>query len=304
MIEFEYDPDEKINWWGSSPFFIVHLIALAGPFLAPPTWKLVGLAVALYLIRMWAIVVGYHRYFSHRSFKTSRAFQLVLAVVGLASAQKGPLWWAAHHRHHHRHSDQEPDLHSPTLRGFLWAHMGWILCPKYHGTEHHKIRDFMKYPELRWLDRHYMAVPIAMGAGLWIFAGFEAFIWGGMISTVLLWHGTFTINSLSHVFGKRRFATKDTSKNNFWLALITLGEGWHNNHHYYPGSARQGFYWWEVDIGYYSIKALERVGIVWDVNAVPERVLAKGRRGPEPPSDSGSGDGGPERPEQALAAGG
>ena len=221
MIEFEYDPDEKINWIGSLPFFIVHGIALAGPFLSPPTWKLVLLAVALYYIRMWGIIVGYHRYFSHRSFKTSRPFQLFMALVGLASAQKGPLWWAAHHRHHHRHSDQEPDLHSPTLKGFLWAHVGWILCPKYHATEHHKIRDFMKYPELRWLDRHYMLVPIAMGAGLWFFAGFDAFIWGGMISTVVLWHGTFTINSLAHVFGKRRFVTKDTSRNNFWLSLIT-----------------------------------------------------------------------------------
>ena len=280
MIEFDEAIDEKVNWVRAIPFIGVHILAVVGVFLVPPTLELVLIAVALYTIRMWGIIVGYHRYFSHRSFKTSRAFQLVLVLVGAASVQKGPLWWAAHRRHHHRHSDQDPDLHSPTLRGFFWSHLGWILCDKYHATEHHKIRDFMKYPELRWLDRHYILVPVLMGAGLWIFAGFEAFMWGGLISTVVLWHGTFTINSLAHVFGKRRFATKDTSRNNLLLSIITLGEGWHNNHHYYPGSARQGFYWWEVDIGYYSLKLLELFRIVWDVRGVPERVLAKGRTNP------------------------
>lgn len=280
MLEFDEAINEKINWLRAIPFIVVHVAAVVGIFVVPPTLGLVLLAVALYAIRMWGIVVGYHRYFSHRSFKTSRAFQLVLALVGLASVQKGPLWWAAHHRHHHRHSDQDPDLHSPTLRGFFWSHLGWILCDKYHATEHHKIRDFMKYPELRWLDRHYILVPVAMGAVLWAVGGFDAFMWGGLISTVALWHGTFTINSLAHVYGKRRFATKDTSRNNFLLSLITLGEGWHNNHHYYPGSARQGFYWWEVDIGYYSLKLLELFRIVWDVRGVPERVLAKGRTKP------------------------
>ena len=234
MLEFDDAIDEKIDWWRAIPFFTVHVAAIAGAFLVPPTWGLVSLAVGLYFFRMWGIIVGYHRYFSHRSFKTSRAFQFFLALVGLSAAQKGPLWWAAHHRHHHRHSDQDPDLHSPTLRGFFWSHVGWILCRKYSETEHHKIKDFLDYPELRWVDRHYILVPVAMGAGLWAFAGFDAFVWGGMISTVLLWHGTFTINSLAHVFGKRRYATKDTSRNNFLLSLITLGEGWHNNHHYHP----------------------------------------------------------------------
>lgn len=277
MIEVDYDV-EKIDWLRSVPFVLVHLIVVVGVFLVPPTWPLVGLALFFYVLRMWGIVAGYHRYFSHRSFKTSRAFQLVLAVVGLASAQKGPLWWAAHHRHHHRHSDEEPDLHSPTLKGFVWAHVGWFLSHKYQDTEHHKIRDFMGYPELRWLDRHYLAVPLAFASLLWICFGFEAFFWGGLVSTVALWHGTFTINSLAHVIGRRRFKTTDTSRNNFWLAMITLGEGWHNNHHYYPGSARQGFYWWEIDLAYYSLKFLELFGIVWDVRGVPQHVLEKGRR--------------------------
>lgn len=306
MLEFDIAPDEKIDWLQAAPFVGVHIAAVVGMFLVPPTWELVGWAALFYVVRMWSIIVGYHRYFSHRSFKTSRAFQFLMALIGVSCVQKGPLWWAAHHRHHHRHSDREEDIHSPTLRGFFWSHIGWIMCNKYHATEHHKIRDFLKYPELRLLDRHYIAVPVAMGAAIWWLAGFEFFLWTGIISTVVLWHGTFTINSLAHVFGSRRFETKDTSRNNFLLSLITLGEGWHNNHHYYPGSARQGFYWWEIDIGYYSLRLLALFGIVWDINEVPERVLAKGRQagrpvsavepeGPGPGSDVGS---------ESLAAGG
>ena len=279
MIEAEYEPGEKLDWIQATPFFLVHVLAVVGAILYPPTWGLVALAVGLYYLRMWGIVVGFHRYFSHRTFKTSRFFQFILELVGVSAVQKGALWWAAHHRHHHRHSDQEPDLHSPTLKGFLWAHVGWILCPKYTAIEYDKIRDFAKYPELRWLDRHYIAVPIALAGILWAVAGTPALVWGGLVSTVILWHGTFTINSLAHVFGKRRYETSDSSRNSFLLSLITLGEGWHNNHHFYPGTARQGFFWWELDIGYYSLKALELVGVVWDVRGVPERVKLHGRRG-------------------------
>ncbi|MEL7059712.1 MAG: acyl-CoA desaturase [Acidobacteriota bacterium] len=288
MIEAEYDP-EDIDWFRSIPFFAVHVVAIVGVFLVPPSWPLVALAVGLYLVRMWAIIVGYHRYFSHRSFKTSRAFQLVMAIVGLAAVQKGPLWWAAHHRHHHRHSDQHGDVHSPIVRDMLWAHVGWIVSRQYCNTEHQRVRDLMKFPELRWLDRHHLVVPLTAGGLLWAIFGFEAFIWGGIVSTVALWHGTFTINSLAHVIGRRRFQTKDNSRNSFVLSMITLGEGWHNNHHYYPGSARQGFYWWEIDIGYYSLKFLELFGIVWDINEPPKRVLDKGRGRPA------------EKPEAAAA---
>ncbi|MDA8016804.1 MAG: fatty acid desaturase [Thermoanaerobaculia bacterium] len=281
MIEFEYDAKEKIDWLHAMPFFLVHVLAVVGAIFYPPTWGLVALATGLYLLRMWAIIVGYHRYFSHRTFKTSRVFQFILGLIGLSSAQKGPLWWAAHHRHHHRHSDQEPDLHSPTLKGFLWAHVGWILCAKYNDTRFDKIRDFAKYPELRFLDKHFVAIPIALGAGLWALGGTAVFVWGGLISTVFLWHGTFMINSLAHVFGTRRYETTDSSRNSLLLSLITLGEGWHNNHHFYPGTARQGFFWWEIDIGYYTLKALELVGVVWDVRGVPDRVKLQGRRGPD-----------------------
>ena len=282
MLELEYDADEKFDWVGSIPFFLVHALAVAGVVLVGWSPFLIALAIASYAVRMWAITAGYHRYFSHRSFKTSRAFQLFLAFLGTTACQKGVLWWAAHHRHHHRHSDQDPDLHSPTLKGFLWAHMGWILCPKYQETRYDKIKDFARYPELVWLNRHHLVPPLAVGALLWIVGGTAVFVWAGLVATVALWHGTFFINSLCHVFGRRRFKTRDTSKNSLILALITLGEGWHNNHHYYPGSSRQGFYWWEIDLTYYSLKVLEWLGVVWEVRGVPGRVREKGRHPAEP----------------------
>lgn len=274
------DASEKINLLRSMPFILTHVAAVIGVVAVGVTPLWVGLAVLSYGVRMWAITAGFHRYFSHRSFKTSRAFQFFMALLGTLAVQKGVLWWAAHHRHHHRHSDQELDLHSPTLKGFLWAHLGWILCNKYQETSHDKIKDFNKYPELRWLNRHHLMPPLVVSALLWAFFGTGVFVWAGLVATVALWHGTFTINSLCHVFGRRRFATRDTSKNSLLLALITLGEGWHNNHHHYPGAARQGFYWWEIDLSYYSLKVLSWLGIVWDLRSVPERVLERGRRLP------------------------
>lgn len=282
MIEVEYDPNEKVNWFDTLPFVLVHVAAVVGVVAVGWSWELLVWAVASYALRMWAITAGYHRYFSHRSYKTGRAFQFVLAFVGTLAVQKGVLWWAAHHRDHHRHSDQEQDIHSPTLKGFLWSHMGWILCPKYNETKYGKIKDFTKYPELVWLNRYHLLPQLGVGALIWWFFGTAVFVWAGLVSTVALWHGTFVINSLCHVFGRRRFATRDTSKNSLILALITFGEGWHNNHHYYPGSTRQGFYWWEIDPTYYSLKVLEWLGVVWDVRGVPERVLEKGRQGLEP----------------------
>ena len=278
MIEAEYNL-EKIDWIKSLPFFLIHIAAIVGVIHVGwnPAW--IALAAFSYAIRMWAITAGFHRYFSHRSFKTGRVFQFILALIGTCSAQKGVLWWAAHHRDHHRHSDQKEDIHSPTLKGFLWAHTGWILCNQHHETKYDKIKDFTKYPELVWLNRFHLVPPIAAGALAWAIGGWGVFVWMGLVATVALWHGTFVINSLCHVFGRRRFKTHDTSKNSLILALITFGEGWHNNHHYYPGSTRQGFYWWEIDLTYYSLKVLSWFGIVWDLNSVPERVLAKGRLG-------------------------
>jgi stearoyl-CoA desaturase (delta-9 desaturase) len=254
------------------PFALVHLAGFAA-FFVEFRWSFVILCLALYAIRMFFVTAGYHRYFSHRSYKTSRAFQFILAFMAMSSAQKGVLWWAAHHRNHHRFSDTEEDLHSPMQFGFWWSHVGWILSDSYNKTEMHLIRDFAKFPELRWLDRYHLVPPAVLAVALFLFGGWGALVWGFFISTVILWHGSFTINSLAHLFGRRRYQTTDTSRNNWWLALITLGEGWHNNHHHYMASVRQGFFWWEIDVTYYVLKLLSWCRIVWDLRIPPPHVL-------------------------------
>jgi stearoyl-CoA desaturase (Delta-9 desaturase) len=253
---------------------MIHVGAVVA-FTRGATWRLVALAVALYYVRMFAITAAYHRYFAHRSYKTSRAFQLFLAVLGTTATQKGPLWWASVHRVHHKFSDTERDVHSPLRRGFWYSHMGWWMSRDHERAPLEMIPDFAGYPELRWLERWNVVGPLALIALTWIFGGYDGFLWGYVVSTCALLHGTFTINSLAHVFGSRRYATTDTSRNNFWLALITMGEGWHNNHHHYMNSARQGFFWWEIDASYYVLKALEKLGIVWDLREVPEHVKRK-----------------------------
>ncbi|MGH0038161.1 MAG: acyl-CoA desaturase [Myxococcota bacterium] len=237
----------------------------------------VALCLGLFWLRMFGITGAYHRYFSHRGYRTSRPFQFVLALLGCLAVQKGPLWWASGHRHHHRFSDQDEDMHSPR-HGFWWSHQGWIFDGRFDDTNLQRISDFAKYPELMWLNRWHVVPPALLALGLFLFGGLSALVWGFAISTTLLWHSTYTINSLSHVFGKRRYETGDDSRNNVWLALLTLGEGWHNNHHYYQASARNGFYWWEIDITYYLLKGLEKVGLVWDLRQPPQKVLDEGRR--------------------------
>ena len=265
------DSVERISWVNSLPFIGVHLACLLA-FVSGVHTRDIVLCVALYFVRMFAITAGFHRYFSHRSYKTSRAFQFVLALLGTLSVQKGVLWWAGHHRHHHKESDQPADIHSPMLKGFLWSHVGWILCPKYNATPFDSIKDFASFPELRWLNKHFLIPPVAMAVAFFFIGGLSMLVWGFFISTVLVWHGTFTINSLSHIFGKRRYKTTDTSRNNWFLALITLGEGWHNNHHYHQSSSRQGWFWWEMDVSYYVLRALSVVGVVWDLKLPSESV--------------------------------
>ncbi len=270
-------PVRRIRLVHSLPFFAIHLVAFIGVFLVPFAWKWVGLCVGLYSLRMFAVTGGYHRYFSHRTYKTSRAFQFFMALLAQSSAQKGALWWAANHRHHHKYSDQEEDIHSPLHTGFWWSHVGWILTAENEETHWDLIGDFKKYPELVFLNKHPHLPAIALALILLFTGGASALMWGFFLSTVLLWHGTFTINSLSHVFGTRRYTTTDTSRNNFWLALLTLGEGWHNNHHAYQSSTNQGFFWYEIDITFYALKALSKVGIVWDLRKPPLEILESKR---------------------------
>lgn len=254
------------------PYWGMHLGAVAGIIALGLTWRGVLVAFLAYLPRMFFVTGAYHRYFSHRSYKTSRWFQLVLALGAMSTSQKGVLWWAAHHRVHHKLSDQPGDMHSVRQSGFWWSHMGWILSRHLEETDLRRIRDFSKFPELVWLDRYWVTVPIAAGVASYAIGGWFGLVWAFVVPQVLCWHGTFTINSLSHVFGSRRYRTTDDSRNNLALALITLGEGWHNNHHHYQVAARQGFFWWEVDVTYYVLRALAAVGLVWDLHGVPGHV--------------------------------
>ncbi len=254
------------------PFVLVHL-SLIGIFWTGFTTTAVVLCVVLYLVRMWALTAGFHRYFSHRSYKTSRWFQFVLAFLGQTSAQRGVLWWAALHRHHHRHSDTPQDVHSPVHTGFWFSHVGWIFSPQKNEADYSNIEDFAKYPELRVLDRHPYVPAVLLAIGCYLLAGWPGLFVGFFLSTVILWHGVFAINSVAHVVGKKRYLTADESRNNWWLAIITLGEGWHNNHHHYQSSTRQGFYWWEVDISFYVLKVMSWVGLVWDLREPPRHIV-------------------------------
>lgn len=267
---------EHVDWIRSLPFLGVH-VACLGAFWTGVSWTTALLCVGLYAIRMFGITAGYHRYFAHRSYRTSRGFQFVLAWIGCSAVQKGPLWWAGHHRHHHKYSDEETDVHSPLQRGFWWSHVGWFLCTRYDDTDLDAIKDFAKYPELRWLN-HYHAVPgILLAIGCFLIMGWQGLVWGFFISTVLVYHGTFVINSLCHMFGTVRYETEDTSRNSLLLALVTLGEGWHNNHHHYQSSTNQGFFWWEIDLAFYGLKALSWVGLVWDLRTPPPAILNSNR---------------------------
>lgn len=253
----------RINPLSSIPFFAFHLVPLLAIFTGV-TWRSVILLLVTYWVRMFFITAGYHRYFSHRSFKTSRVFQFVLAFGGGTSVQKGALWWAGNHRLHHRFSDQPGDPHTPR-KGFWWSHAGWILCDDSSATPDHAIRDFSAYPELRFLNRRDWLPPLVLAMACLVIGGWSGLVIGFGLSTVLLWHSTFLINSLAHVFGTRRFETTDTSRNSLFLGLLTMGEGWHNNHHHAPYVARQGLTPGEIDMTWYVLLALEKVGIIWSV---------------------------------------
>jgi len=273
--DHDHDHDEPHNdivYPQAIPFVLVHL-SLIAIFWTGFTTLSVVMCVVLYLVRMWALTGGFHRYFSHRSYKTSRFFQFVIAFLGQTSAQRGVLWWAAIHRHHHRHSDTPEDVHSPRHAGFFMSHVGWIFSRQKATADYSTIQDFAQYPELRFLDRHPYFPAFLLAVGCYLVDGWTGLMVGFFLSTVILYHGVFAINSLAHVVGKQRYITGDDSRNNWWLAVITLGEGWHNNHHHYQSSVRQGFFWWEIDVSYYVLKAMSWLGLVWDLRAPPEALL-------------------------------
>ena len=257
------------------PFALLQLSVLLA-FTTHFSWA--GLAVCgiAYAVRMFAITAFYHRYFSHRSYRMGRVTQFFAAFLGATATQKGPLWWAAHHRRHHKESDTAEDPHS-SREGFLHSHWLWFLYEESSEVERERIPDLVKYPELRWLDRLWYLPPVVLGAGLFLWGGWHMAVWGYFVSTFLLSNATYTINSLMHYWGKQQFFTGDESRNHWLLAALTLGEGWHNNHHRYQASARNGFFWYEFDITYYLLRLLSLIGLVRGLTPVPEKILEEAR---------------------------
>jgi stearoyl-CoA desaturase (delta-9 desaturase) len=266
---------DRTDWLSAIPFFGVHLAPVAA-FFVTVTWQDWMLCAVLYVTRMFFITAGYHRYFSHRSYRMGRVTQFLMAFGGTTAVQKGPLWWAGHHRLHHRYTDLDDDVHSPR-DGFWWSHVGWILSTKYKATEPSTIKDFAAFPELRLLERFNWVGPWMLAIACFLIGSWGGLLIGFFLSTVLLWHGTFLVNSMAHLVGRRRYATPDTSRNSMVIALITGGEGWHNNHHYLPASVRQGFAWWEFDPTWYVLRALAAVRVVRDLKDPPARLLDQAR---------------------------
>ncbi len=277
---------ECIDWPRALPFLAIHLACFAVLWVGVSPVA-VAVAVALYLARMFFVTAFFHRYFAHRAFRASRPVQFLMAVLGCTAGQRGPLWWAGHHREHHVTADTAEDPHSPDHRGFFFSHTLWFLTRRAFTTPAGRVRDWLRYPELRWLERLDWVPFVALAAGCYALgahldqsapelgtSGAQMLVWGFFVSTTVLYHATYTINSLAHRFGRRRYPTRDSSRNNLWLALLTLGEGWHNNHHYYPAAARQGFFWWEIDLSFLLLRLMSAIGLVSDLRPVPAHVLA------------------------------
>lgn len=289
--ENNFDPNanypETIDWVRSVPFLLMNLGCLL-VFYFGFSWVAFTTALVLYFLRLFSIGAFYHRYFSHKTYQTNRFWQFIFAIIGSSSVQRGPLWWASHHRQHHMCSDEPVDAHSPVHHGFWWSHMGWFMSRKHYYYNPDRVKDLSRFPELVFLDRYDSLIPALLFISLFVAGALlhkfapqlgtsagQMVVWGFCISTIALFHTTVTINSASHVFGSKRFKTKDNSRNNILLAFLTWGEGWHNNHHHYPAAACQGFMWWEIDLTYYILKLMEKIGIIWDVRSVPKSVLQK-----------------------------
>lgn len=281
--------ENKIDWVRAIPFILINLSCLFA-FVVGFSWVALITAVVVCYVRVFALTGFYHRYFSHRAYKTNRFWQFIFAILGASAIQRGPLWWASHHRKHHAIADESNDVHSPMHHGFWWSHMGWFLSRQNYFYDSKNISDLTKYPELVFLDRYDILVPTLLGFSMFAFGmvlnyfvpslhtnGAQMLVWGFSISTIMLYHITFCVNSMAHKFGKQSYQTKDNSRNNWFLAILTFGEGWHNNHHHYPASARQGFYFWQIDITYYVLLLFKKLGIIWDVKVVPEQVLKSNR---------------------------
>lgn len=262
----------RVIWHQVARFTLLHLLCLTAFWTGINPIDIVVCAV-LYVVRMFFITAGYHRYFSHRTYKMGRVMQFIFAFCAETSAQKGVIWWSSHHRHHHKHSDGPDDVHSVRQGGFLWAHMLWLFDERWEGTDTSRVKDLMKYPEIVWIDKYWIIPPVTLALAVLLLFGWSGLVVGFLWSTVLGWHATYTINSLAHVWGQRRYDTDDDSRNNLFLALLTLGEGWHNNHHHYQASASQGFFWWEIDLSYYTLWLMSKLGLVSELRRPPKHII-------------------------------
>jgi stearoyl-CoA desaturase (Delta-9 desaturase) len=261
-----------LTWMNFGPFIALHVVALM-VFFVPFSWEALGLAVGLFFLRTWGLTAGFHRYFAHRGYKTSRWFQFVIAWIGCMAVQKGPLWWAGEHRKHHRYSDKDEDPHSPISGSVWWSHIGWVLHRDRRWTDMTEMKDWDRFPELKWVDKYFAVPPLVMGVAAYLWLGWPGVVYT-IASTVFLYHTTFMVNSVCHLVGYRTFETDDHSRNNWFVAALTMGEGWHNNHHHYPSAARQGFKWYEVDASYIVLWLMSKVGLVWDLRQPTPRALA------------------------------
>ncbi|HEY1909661.1 MAG TPA: fatty acid desaturase [Vicinamibacterales bacterium] len=261
-------------------FWIVQasaLLVLTVPF----RWAYIGLWAASHFVRALGLTLMYHRYYAHRAFKMNRGARFVWTLIGTAAMQKGPIWWAGHHVMHHKFADREGDPHSPMISGFYYAHVGWFL----HDTKFDQldasnpvVRDFGKFPEIAWLEKYFIIPPTVMAVAMYLYGGWPWLVYGFCLPTMTLAHATFCINTVNHLFGSRRFETMDDSRNNPITAFFAVGEGWHNNHHRYQRAARNGFYWWEFDLTWYTMKAMAALGLVWDMQPVPARIYEEARQ--------------------------
>ncbi len=235
------------------------------------SWTNVIVALALHWLAVGlGISLGYHRLHTHRGYKTSRAFEYFLAICGTLTLEGGPIFWVATHRVHHQHSDHDGDPHTPHDGGF-WAHVGWIL---FGHTRHNNTVLMSKYapdlgadPFYRWLNSYHYVPLILLGIVLLAVGGWGMVLWGIALRVTVGLHATWLVNSATHMWGSRRFPTRDDSKNSWWVALLTFGEGWHNNHHAHPVSARHGLAWYEFDVSWITLKALRALGVVRELKA-------------------------------------
>jgi sn-2 palmitoyl-lipid 9-desaturase len=262
-----------LSWVSVGFFGTIHALALLAPWFF--SWSALGVTLFLHwLFGSIGICLGYHRLLTHRSFQVPKALEYAITLIGALALQGGPIFWVAGHRLHHLHTeDIDKDPYS-ARRGFWWSHMLWLFYPRaeYFNYETYKqfAPDLARDPFYRWLNRYFLLLQIPVGVLLYVLGGWSFVIYGVFLRAVLLWHSTWLINSATHLVGYRTFDPKDNSRNLWWAAILTYGEGWHNNHHAYPNVAKAGWQWWEIDMTWWSIQLLRRLGLARKVVLPPQ----------------------------------